>query len=171
MNKKSEYIHLKHPWGPIWDKNSKILILGSFPSPKSRETGFYYGHPKNIFWKLLSDVFDATPINDDIVSKVSFLLKHHIALWDTIAECDIVGASDASIKNAVPNDIKTLVNSSNIATIFTTGRVSTNLYENLCYDSVGIHAIYLPSTSPANRALQKRTEFRSAWEKLKEHTK
>lgn len=171
MKKELKYQHLKHPWKPIWDKNSKILILGSFPSPKSRENGFYYGHPQNIFWKLISDILNVTPPDEAIKSKKDFLIKHRIAIWDTIAECDIAGASDASIKNAVPNDIKALIDSSNISAIFTTGKTSTNLYEKLCYDDVGIHAIYLPSTSPANRALQKKPEFMSDWKKLREFLK
>ena len=166
MSKIIKYQHLKHPWEAVWNENSKILILGSFPSPKSRENGFYYGHPQNIFWELISELLKESIPENNIEAKTKFLHKHRIALWDTIAECNISGASDASIKNAVPNDIKTLIDNSRIDTVFTTGKTSTKLYEELCYSSTGIHTIYLPSTSPANRAFQKKPEFKLAWNQI-----
>ena len=104
MDKKGEYQHLKRTFGPIYDKNSEILILGSFPSVKSREANFFYGHPQNRFWKVISAVYNAPSLNT-IEDKTNFLLKNKIALWDTIDSCDIIGSSDSSIKNAVPTDI------------------------------------------------------------------
>ena len=160
---KNDYLHLTHPWGPVYDDNSSILILGSFPSPKSRENGFYYGHPQNVFWKTLSAVLGVDEPGTDPGDRRKFCLKNRIALWDVIAECDIKGADDVSIKNAVPNDIKTLLEKTGITKVFTTGKTATRFYERYCYDQTGIHAVYLPSTSPANRALQGKPEFMEAW--------
>ena len=102
-----------HPFNPIYDKDSKVLVLGSIPSPKSRELGFYYGHPQNRFWKVLSKVYDE-PIPNTIEEKKTFVLKHHIALWDVVHSCEIVGASDSSIRNVVSNDIENLLLKTNI---------------------------------------------------------
>ncbi len=122
------------------------------PSVKSRELGFYYAHPQNRFWKTLAYIMNEDiPITKD--EKKIFLKKHHIALWDVIKSCTITGSSDASIKNVKVNDIKSIIDKSNIQKIFTTGKKAYELYQKYCYQNIGIKAIYLPSTSPANNAV------------------
>ncbi len=138
-----------HTLEPIYDKQSKVLILGSMPSVKSKEIGFYYGHPKNRFWKTLEAVYQET-IKDDMESKIQFLNRHHIALFDVIKSCDIEGSSDSSIKNVVPNDLTSILKNSRIHTIFTTGQKAYQLYQKYIYPKTKIEAISLPSTSPAN---------------------
>lgn len=137
-----------HTLEPIYDKYSKVLILGSMPSMKSKEVGFYYGHPKNRFWSTLSAIYEET-IDDSITSKIQFLKKHHIALFDVIKSCDIEGSSDSSIKNVVPNDLTEILKQSQIQTIFTTGKKAYQLYQKYIYPKTKIKAISLPSTSPA----------------------
>lgn len=139
---------IMHELPPVYDERSKILILGSFPSPKSRETGFYYGHPQNRFWKVLSAVFnEKTP--EAIDEKKAFLHAHSIALWDVIASCDIKGAGDCTIKNALPNDFSVIFSAANITAVFTTGQKAAGLYKKF----TGNDSIVLPSPSPANCAL------------------
>ena len=142
-----------HPFNPIYDKDSKVLVLGSIPSPKSRELGFYYGHPQNRFWKVLSKVYDE-PIPNTIAEKKTFVLKHHIALWDVVHSCEIVGASDSSIRNVVSNDIENLLLKTNIKYIITTGKKADSLYQKYTYKKTNIKSICLPSTSPANCAFK-----------------
>ena len=142
-----------HPFNPIYDKDSKVLVLGSIPSPKSRELGFYYGHPQNRFWKVLSKVYDE-PIPNTIEEKKTFVLKHHIALWDVVHSCEIVGASDSSIRNVVSNDIENLLLKTNIKYIITTGKKADSLYQKYTYKKTNIKSICLPSTSPANCAFK-----------------
>ena len=110
-----------HPIPPVYDRNSEILILGSFPSVKSRESGFFYGHPQNRFWKVLSAVCEA-PLPVTVPEKRAFLLAHRIALWDVIASCRITGSSDASIRDAVPNDLGPILSEAPVRQIYTTGR-------------------------------------------------
>ena len=132
---------------PVFDKNSKILILGSFPSVKSRETEFFYGHPQNRFWKVLSALMnEETP--QTVAEKKAFLLRNNIAVWDVIQSCDIQGSSDSSIKNVVPNDISKITSEADIKQIYTNGGTAHKLYEKY----IGDNAIKLPSTSPANAA-------------------
>lgn len=139
-----------HPFEPVYDKNSTMLILGSFPSIKSREINFYYGHPQNRFWKILENIFNEK-IENNTESKIEFLLKNNIALWDTIKECNIVSSSDSSIKNALPNDINIIVKNSNIKAIFCNGNTSYKLFKKYFKDTFkGIDIICLPSSSPAN---------------------
>lgn len=141
----------EHPFPPVFDKDCNILILGTFPSVRSRETGFFYGHPQNRFWRVTSAVFgDDVPVTQE--DKISFLLKHHIALWDVISSCDIEGSSDSSIKNALPNDISYLLENSHITRIFTNGSAAYKLYERYIEPISNIVAQKLPSTSPANAA-------------------
>jgi len=142
-----------HPLDPIYDKDSKVLILGTMPSPKSREVGFYYGHPQNRFWKVLVDLFEEEPLTTT-QQKVDFLHRHHLALWDVLAACEIEGAEDASIKHPVPNDFSKLLETTQITAVFTTGKKATDLYQKYCYKDTGIEAIGLPSTSPANRRIR-----------------
>ena len=138
-----------HTLQPVYDKNSNVLILGTIPSPKSREYGFYYGHPQNRFWKVLAALFHAEiPIDNE--SKKQFVLSRHIALWDVLASCTISGASDSSIKNPVPNDIGRILSEANIRAIITTGQKAFALYQRYCEPSTHRKAICLPSTSPAN---------------------
>lgn len=140
-----------HPIKPIYDKNSKILILGSFPSQKSREQMFFYGHPQNRFWKVLAMIFECE-VPETIDKKRNFLINRNIALWDVIASCDIVGSSDSSIKNVVPNDLSVILSSADIKRIFVNGRTAEKFYNKYIRDSIQREAICLPSTSPANAA-------------------
>ena len=143
----TDYRHVEHTFGPVYDSESRILILGSFPSVKSREISFYYAHPQNRFWKLLSLLF-----NEEIKDKKTFLLKHHIALFDVIESCDIIGSSDTSIRNVKPNDLSLIINNSKIETVYLNGSKAYELYKKYCADKYDIDAIKLPSTSPANVA-------------------
>ena len=151
--------HLTHPLEPIYDNNSKILILGSFPSVKSRENNFYYMHPQNQFWRILSDLF-----HEKISNKKDFLLKHRIALFDVVKSCDIDGSADQTIKNVEVNDINRIIQNSQIKYIFTTGKKATNLYIKYLEKTTKIKTIYLPSTSP----LFSKMKYE---EKLKEYEK
>ena len=140
-----------HPITPIYDKDSRILILGSFPSVKSREEKFFYAHPQNRFWKVLSAVVcDALPKNTD--EKRSFLIRHRIALWDVIASCDIDGSADSTIRSVTVNDIARIVNESDITQIFVNGKTAEKYYNRLILPKTGMPAVCLPSTSPANAA-------------------
>ena len=138
-----------HTIKPFYNKDSKVLILGSFPSVKSREEGFYYAHPQNRFWKVISHVLgENEPKRID--EKKEFLDKYHIALWDVIYKCEIMGASDSTISNVIPNDIKWLIKKTQIRFIITTGKKAHELYQKYCFDDVLIQDICLPSTSSAN---------------------
>lgn len=145
-----EYEYNVHPFEPVWDENSRILILGTFPSPKSREYGFYYGHPANRFWRTLSAVLELPEPAKDIESRRKFLLANHIAVWDVLYSCSIIGASDSSIRDPIVNNFRSIISNSKIHTVFTTGWTATHLFNTLAYPEVGIQAQYLPSTSPAN---------------------
>ena len=140
---------IKHTLEPIYDKNSKVLILGTLPSVKSREIVFYYGHPQNRFWKTLEKVFNKQ-IGNSKEEKIKFLKKYHIALFDVIKECEISSSSDSSIKNATPNNLNPILKKSQIKTIFTTGTKAHQLYKKYIYPKTKIEDIPLPSTSPAN---------------------
>lgn len=139
---------IKHNIDPLYNNNSRILILGSFPSVKSREAHFFYHHPQNRFWKIIESLFneDCTTIE----KKKKCLLQNNIALWDVIESCEIVGSSDSSIKNVKINDLTKIINESKIKTVFTNGKKSYQLYNKYCYSETKINAISLPSTSPAN---------------------
>ena len=138
-----------HTIPPCYDKYSRILMLGSFPSPKSREFGFFYGHPQNRFWRVLAALFSA-PLPTTNEEKRNLLLREKIALWDVLASCEIHGADDASIRNETPNDIRTILNTCDIRAIFTTGGTATRLYRKHILPLVMRDTIALPSTSPAN---------------------
>ncbi len=138
-----------HELEPFYKETSEILILGSIPSPKSREIGFYYAHPQNRFWKVLAKLYnEKLPIS--LNDKKLFLEKHKIALWDVLSSCNINGASDSSIKNPKFNNINKLIKNTNIKKVFTTGRTAYNLYNKNVKSKTKIEGIYLPSTSPAN---------------------
>ena len=141
--------NIKHPFEAIYDKNSKILILGSFPSVKSREQKFFYGHPQNRFWKVIAAIFKEE-VPKTIPEKKKMLIKNHIALWDTIASCEITGSSDSSITNAVPNDLSPIFKTAKIEKVFCNGTKSFELYQKYIFPNNNIIAEKLPSTSPAN---------------------
>ncbi len=145
-----------HPFPPVFDAHSRTLVLGTFPSTKSRETGFYYGHPQNRFWRVLAGVYgESAP--ESIAQKRALLLAHGIALWDVLKSCEIAGSADASIRNAVPNDIAGLLRKTGISRVLANGRTAHALYMKYIYAQTGVAALLLPSTSPANAA-------RSLWE-------
>ena len=140
-----------HPIPPLYDKDSKILILGSFPSVRSREEGFFYGHPQNRFWKVTSAVYgETTP--QTVTEKKSFLLRNHIALWDVIGSCDIEGSSDSSIRNVSANDLSVILDHADIRNIYVNGQTAYKYYRRYSGKEAGRTAICLPSTSPANAA-------------------
>ncbi len=157
----------EHPIPPIYDEHSKILILGSFPSVKSRKAAFYYAHPQNRFWKVTSAVF-GEPIPGSEDEKRDFLLKNHIALWDVIASCDIIGSSDSSIKNVVVNDVRMILDEADIAAIYVNGSTAAKYYRRYILDMTGRDAIYLPSTSPANAAWSTQRLI-EAWTVIADH--
>ncbi|MGN1205835.1 MAG: DNA-deoxyinosine glycosylase [Eubacterium sp.] len=145
------YTRASHGFGPIYDEKSRILILGSFPSVKSREEGFFYGHPRNRFWKILTAVLkEQEPVT--IQKKKEMLLQYHIALYDVIEECEIVGSSDSSIRNVVPADLKQILEAAQITEVFTNGRLAGKLYRRYQEPVTGIPCVELPSSSPANAA-------------------
>ena len=146
-----EYSHISHTFLPVYDVNSKLLILGSFPSVKSREQGFYYGHPQNRFWKVLAAVCGCE-VPKSIEEKKAMLLANHIAVWDVIDSCDIIGSSDSSIKNVVPADIAGILPKTEITRIYANGKTAGNLYKKFSEERTGLPAVVLPSTSPANAA-------------------
>lgn len=142
---------LSHPIAPVYDGHSRILILGSFPSARSRETGFFYGHPQNRFWKLLAVLFQQN-VPADTETKRAFLLSNRVALWDVIASCEIQGSSDASISNVTANDLSPLLNAAPIEKIFTNGKTADALYKKYILPRTQRQTVCLPSTSPANAA-------------------
>ena len=145
-----EYHHIVHPIAPFYDADSKILVLGSFPSVKSREQNFFYGHPQNRFWKVMAALLNE-PVPQDIPQKKAMLLKHGIALFDVIESCDIVGSSDSSIKNVTVNDLSPILNGSKVGNhIFTNGKKAGELYMKYTFPKTEIPCTVLPSTSPAN---------------------
>ncbi len=152
---------ISHPFPPLFDEKSRILILGSFPSVKSREQLFFYGHPQNRFWKVLAAVFSA-PVPVSVPEKRAFLLKNRIALWDVIGKCDIKGSADSTIRNVTPNDLSVILDCAPIENIYVNGRTAEKYYMQYTYPLTGRAAICLPSTSPANAAFspEKLTE---AW--------
>ena len=136
---------------PVFNQNSKILILGSFPSVKSREAEFFYGHKQNRFWKVLANLLNES-VPENAEEKKQLLLTNGIALWDVIKSCTITGSSDSSIKNVVPNDIEPILQKADISQIFTNGATADKLYKKYIYPTTKISTIKLPSTSPANAA-------------------
>ncbi len=158
-----EYVHVQHEFPPVYDEKSRILILGSFPSVKSREQEFYYGHPQNRFWKLMKRIFDCENVSlDTIDEKKQFLLDNNIALWDVIKSCDIKGSSDSSIKNIEPNDLELIVNNSDVKKIILNGGKAYELYEKFYGGKHMPAAVKVPSTSPAN-AVWTLDRLENAW--------
>lgn len=145
------YQHIVHPIPPLFDGESKILILGSLPSVKSREAMFFYGHPQNRFWKMLSLIYQE-PLPQTIEEKRMLILKHRLALWDTIYSCDIIGSSDSSIRNVTPTDLREILEKSKITKVICNGKTSGKYYEQYQMKETGIRPVILPSTSSANAA-------------------
>ena len=153
MTAKTAAQRIVHPIPPLFDEHSRILILGSFPSVKSREAMFFYGHPQNRFWPLMARLFDS-PVPQSVEEKRALMLAHHVALWDTIRSCTIVGSSDSSIRDVVPNDLSVILDNSAVTTIFCNGATSHQLYMKYIFPVTGKEAVKLPSTSPANAAFR-----------------
>ncbi|MBQ7036583.1 MAG: DNA-deoxyinosine glycosylase [Clostridia bacterium] len=142
---------IRHPFPPLYDEKSRILILGSFPSVKSREQMFFYGHPQNRFWKVLAAVF-SSPVPHTTMEKRTFLLENGIALWDVIGSCDIEGSADSTIRNVSPNDLSVILDCAPIENIYVNGRTAEKYYMRYTFPVTGKAATCLPSTSPANAA-------------------
>ena len=146
MNK---YTYVEHTFEPVYDKNSKILILGTFPSVKSRENQFFYGHPQNRFWKVIAQV-TGEEVPKIIEEKKALLLRNRIAIWDVIHSCKIIGSSDSSIQDVVVNDFSNILKNANIENIYANGGKAYELYRKYAFEKTGREIIKLPSTSPAN---------------------
>lgn len=155
-----------HPIPPLFDENSKTLILGSFPSVKSREAAFFYGHAQNRFWSVLATLY-GVPKPETVEEKKKLVLENNLALWDVIASCEIIGSSDSSISDVTANDLSVIINNSKIERIFVNGKTAEKYYNKYTYPKTGIKAVCLPSTSPANAAwkLEKLVE---KWSIIKE---
>lgn len=160
---------VEHTLEPVYFKDSRVLILGTMPSIKSREVGFYYGHPQNRFWKTLEAVYNEK-IENSIKGKIKFLKKHKIALFDVIKSCEISSSSDSSIKNVIPNDLNKIIKNSSIKAIFTAGQKAYELYNKFCLKDTGIEAICLPSTSPANCPKGIEEKLKREYSKIKDYT-
>jgi TDG/mug DNA glycosylase family protein len=146
-----EYKRIEHNFYPVFNKDSKILILGSLPSVKSRANGFYYGHPQNRFWKVIAGIYNCK-VPNSVEEKKGMLLNNNIAIWDVIQSCDIIGSSDSSIKNVEPADLSIILKQCNIKRIYANGKTSGKLYRKFSQNVIGRDIIELPSTSPANAA-------------------
>ena len=155
--------YILHPIPPTYDENSEILVLGSFPSVRSREMGFYYGHPQNRYWRVMAALFgEDVPLT--VEERRAFLLRNRVAAWDVIASCTITGSSDSSIRDVVANDLRPILAGSRVGRIFVNGKTAEKMYHRYTEPMLGIRAVCLPSTSPANAAwsLEKLIE---AWRK------
>ena len=157
---KGDPMLISHPFEPIYDENSRILILGSFPSVRSRSDGFYYGHPQNRFWKLMAELYKIEVLRTT-EEKKRFLLENGIALWDVIGSCEIENSSDSSIRNAVPNPLERIFEKANIISVYTNGKTADKLYRQYYQTK----SVCLPSTSPANAAWTFE-KLMGAWEKI-----
>ncbi len=166
LEKDSGYAHIVHGFAPVYDTRSRVLVLGTLPSVKSREQGFYYGHPQNRFWKVLAAVFGA-PEPQSIEEKTALLLANGVALWDVVGACDIRLSSDSSIRGAVPNDIRPILERAEIRLILCNGAKAKALYDRLLRPLTGREALRLPSTSPANAA-RSLAELTEAWRVLRD---
>lgn len=140
-----------HNFEPIFDKNSEILVLGSFPSVKSRENNFYYAHPQNRFWRVVASVYSC-PVPKNVEEKKNMLLSNKIAVWDVIKSCEITGSADSTIKSVIPNDLSEILSVADIKKIYANGKTAQSLYNKYIKKNTGVDIISLPSTSPANAA-------------------
>ena len=146
----AEYRHISHGFEPVFDGRSRILVLGSFPSVLSRRNDFYYGNPKNRFWKVLAACCDELRVPETVLQKKALLLAHGIALWDVVESCDVAGSADASIRNVVPTRIERILDAAPVRTVFANGGTAHALYAKHLQPRCGLPATRLPSTSPAN---------------------
>ena len=156
--------HIEHGIPPVFDERSEVLVLGTMPSPKSREVAFFYGHPQNRFWKLMARLLKE-PLPVSVEEKKAMLLKHHIAIWDVVAECDIHGSSDGSIRNVIPTNLNQILREADIQTIIANGTAAYTLYHTYCEEHTGRTAVKCPSTSPAN-AVFTLDRLEDAWGKV-----
>lgn len=154
-----------HPIPPLYDENSEILILGSFPSVKSREECFFYGHPQNRFWKVIARILNEN-VPESVQQKKNMMLRHNIAMWDVIYSCEIEGSADSTIKNVVPNDLSVILENTKIKKIYVNGKKAEAMYKKYTEKKTGIKAIVLPSTSPANAAWSEDRLFEE-WRKIR----
>lgn len=159
---------IEHPIPPVYDENSRILILGSFPSVKSREQSFFYAHPQNRFWRVVARIC-GSEVPCSLEEKKALLINNHIALWDVISSCEITGSSDSSIRNARPNDLSLILGTADIKRIFVNGRKAEALYNRYIRDKVHTDAVCLPSTSPANAAWSTDALYDKWNEEIKEY--
>jgi len=162
----SQAMQITHPIPPLYDADCRVLILGSFPSVKSREAMFFYGHPQNRFWSLMAELFDE-PVPETVEEKKSLVLRHRIAMWDSIHSCTITGSSDSSVRDVVPNDLSVILDNSRVEKIFCNGALSYKMYTKYILPITGIEAVKLPSTSPANAAYSMERLMRE-WAVIKE---
>jgi len=158
---------VNHEIHPVFNEQSSILILGTFPSVKSREGNFFYHHPQNRFWKVLAAVF-GREVPDTVEKKKKFLLENHIAVWDVIATCDIAGSSDSSIRNVIPNDLNVILKKAEIKEIYANGATAAKLYDKYCKSILKKEVVRLPSTSPANAAFSLE-ELIEEWDVIKKY--
>ena len=157
-----------HPLAPVFDAHSRVLILGTMPSPKSRETGFYYGHPQNRFWRVMAELLDE-PFPASREERLALALRRHFALWDVLASCVIRGADDGSIREPEANDLSAVLSAAPIEAIFTTGTKAAALYRKLCLPKTGMEAIALPSTSAATCRFYSYEQLVKAYAAVKEY--
>lgn len=159
---------VEHIFPPAFDRDSRVLILGTIPSPKSREVGYYYSHPQNKFWRVMAELLEeALPQTNE--EKRALLQRHHIALWDVLKSCRIKGADDGSIREAEPNDMNEVLLHSKVQAIFTTGTKAAQLYKKYCLPKTQREAIALPSTSPANCRFYTYEEIKEAYRVILDH--
>lgn len=168
------YEHLEHGFAPVFDERSELLVLGSFPSVKSRENAFFYGNPQNRFWRVIATLYGQPlpqdePLDEGVAAKRQLLLECRIALWDVIASCDIHGSSDASIRNVEANDLSPILESTSIRTVYGNGNTATRLYRHYLEKGTGMPITGLPSTSPAN-ASYSFERLLASWKVLRERT-
>ena len=161
MERQNQPQRVVHPFPPLFDETSRVLILGSFPSVKSREQNFFYGHPQNRFWKLMAALFEAD-VPSTIPEKKELILSHHLALWDVIARCTITGSSDASIRDVKANDLRVILEHCPVEKIICNGQKAYSLYQKYIFPEIGKEALCLPSTSPAN-AQWSPEKLKAAW--------
>ena len=149
----ADYQRISHGFEPVFDARSRVLVLGSFPSVLSRENRFYYGNPRNRFWRVMADVLgEAEPSVDDLVGKRAMLLRHGVALWDVVESCEVRGSSDASIRSVIPSDVARITDVAPIRAVLCNGGTAARLYRRWLEPVTGLPAVTLPSTSPANAA-------------------
>jgi len=160
----ADYEHVVQTFAPVYDIDSTVLILGTLPSVKSRESCFYYGHPQNRFWKVLAEIFEE-PVPQTIDEKKGLLLRNRVAIWDVVESCDIIGSSDSSIKNVTAADVASLLQETGITKVYANGGLAKKLYDRFLAEKTGVAAVQLPSTSPANARFSL-TDLVNEWKQI-----